>query len=161
MAKTSAGLLLWRRAPSGGDGAGAVQVLLGHPGGPYFARKDDGSWSVPKGEYVPGEEPLAAAYREFAEELGVEPPAGDPVPLGHAKGTGGKVNTIWALEGDLDVGDVHSNTFTLEWPPRSGRQQEFPEIDRAEWFDLTAARVKIFAAQRPFLDRLAEHLGEG
>jgi predicted NUDIX family NTP pyrophosphohydrolase len=113
---------------------------------------------VPKGEYDQGEEPLAAAYREFTEEVGVEPSAGDPVPLGQARGTGGKVNTVWALEGDLDVSVVHSNTFTMEWPPRSGHQQEFPEIDRAGWFDLETARVKIFPAQRPFLDRLAEHL---
>jgi len=153
MAKVSAGLLLWRR-----NGDGVVEVLLGHPGGPFFARKDAGSWSVPKGEYDPGEEPLAAAYREFTEELGVEPPAGEPVPLGHAK-AGAKVNYVWALEGDVDASAAKSNTFTVEWPPRSGRQQEFPEIDRADWFDLPTARAKIFAAQQPFLDRLAEHLG--
>ena len=154
MAKTSAGLLLWRRAPSGGDGAGAVQVLLGHPGGPYFARKDDGSWSVPKGEYVPGEEPLAAAYREFAEELGIEPPAGDPVPLGHAKGTGGKVLTAWAGEGEIDATTTRSNTFELEWPPRSGRMQDFPEIDRAAWLPVDEARTKLVKGQVPLLDRL-------
>lgn len=154
MPKTSAGLLLWRR-PDGGP----VEVLLAHPGGPFFARKDDGSWSVPKGEYEPGEEPLAAAYREFTEELGVAPPDGDPVPLGVAPSPGGKVNTAWALEGDLDPADARSNTFRMEWPPRSGRQQEFPEIDRVAWFDLPTARTKLFTSQHPFLDRLAEHLG--
>jgi len=152
LAKVSAGLLLWRRVD------GEVEVLLGHPGGPFFARKDDASWSVPKGEYEQGEDPLAAAYREFTEEIGVAPPEGEPVPLGHAGQSGGKVNTVWALEGDLDASKAVSNLFTMEWPPRSGRQQEFPEIDRAEWFDLETARVKIFATQRPFLDRLAEHL---
>lgn len=151
MAKVSAGLLLWRRR---GD---VVEVLLGHPGGPFFARKDDGSWSVPKGEYDQGEEPLAAAYREFTEELGIAPPPGEAIPLGNAK-AGSKVNSVWALEGDLDVSAAQSNTFTMEWPPRSGRQQEFPEIDRVDWFDLATARVKIFAAQQPFLDRLADHL---
>jgi predicted NUDIX family NTP pyrophosphohydrolase len=150
--KVSAGLLLFRRTAEG-----VVEVLLGHPGGPFFARKDDGFWSVPKGEYHDGEEPLAAAYREFTEELGLEPPAGDPVPLGHAHARG-KVNTVWALEGDLDVSAARSNTFHMEWPPGSGRQREFPEIDRVSWFDLSAARVKIFTSQRPFLDRLAEHL---
>jgi predicted NUDIX family NTP pyrophosphohydrolase len=150
--KVSAGLLLFRRTAEG-----VVEVLLGHPGGPFFARKDDGFWSVPKGEYHQGEEPLAAAYREFTEELGLEPPVGEPVPLGHAQARG-KVNTVWALEGDLDVGAARSNTFSMEWPPGSGRQREFPEIDRVGWFDLPAARVKIFTSQRPFLDRLAEHL---
>lgn len=150
MPKTSAGLLLWRRTPAG------VQVLLGHPGGPLFARKDDGHWSVPKGEYdAAREEPLAAARREFAEELGVEAPAGEPLPLGEARQTSGKVNVVWALEGDLDVTRVRSNLFTMEWPPRSGRQQEFPELDRAEWFDLTTANRKVFPSQLPFLDRLA------
>lgn len=154
--RTSAGLLLWRRPA----GTGGPEVLLGHPGGPFYARKDDGHWSVPKGEYVAGEEePLAAAYREFAEEIGVEPPAGDPVPLGEAPGARGKVNTVWALAGDLDVTEIAGNTFTLEWPPRSGRQREFPELDRAGWFDLDAARIKIAPAQRVFLDRLAEVVG--
>jgi predicted NUDIX family NTP pyrophosphohydrolase len=152
MAKVSAGLLLWRRG-----GRGTIEVLLGHPGGPYFARKDDGYWSVPKGEYDQGEDPLAAAYREFGEELGVAPPPGEPVPLGHAQASG-KVNTVWALEGDLDVAAAHSNSFSLEWPPRSGRMREFPEVDRAAWFDLATAREKIFASQRPFLDRLADYL---
>jgi predicted NUDIX family NTP pyrophosphohydrolase len=151
MSKVSAGLLLWRRNESG------VEVLLGHPGGPYFAKRDDGSWSVPKGEYEWGEEPIAAAYREFTEELGIAPPPGDPVPLGYAQ-SGPKVNYVWALEGDLDAAAARSNTFTMEWPPRSGREQEFPELDRADWFDLETARRKIFAGQLPFLDRLADYL---
>ena len=148
--KRSAGVLLRRKSG---------EVLLVHPGGPFFARKDDGSWSVPKGEYDQGEEPLAAAYREFTEELGVAPPDGDPVPLGQVRQSGGKVTTAWAVEGDLDATAIRSNTFTIEWPPRSGKQQEFPELDRAEWFDLAAARAKILASQQPFLDRLADHLG--
>lgn len=151
--KLSAGLLLHRRTV-----AGHVEVLLGHPGGPLFARKDDGYWSIPKGECEPGEDLVAAAYREFAEELGVPAPAGPLVALGEAAGRGRKVNTIWALAGDLDVTDVRSNLFSMEWPPRSGRQQEFPELDRAGWFDLDTARRKLFAAQVPFVDRLAVHL---
>ena len=159
VATTSAGLLLWRRQPSDRGGVPVVEVLLGHPGGPLFARKDDGHWSVPKGEYVAGDEdPLAAARREFAEELGVEAPTGEPVPLGEARQSGGKINTVWAVEGDLDVNLLRSNNFAMEWPPRSGRQQEFPELDRAAWFDLATARRKVFASQLPFLDRLAEHL---
>ncbi|NHC44461.1 NUDIX domain-containing protein [Motilibacter aurantiacus] len=154
MPKRSAGLLLWRRRDD------VVQVLLAHPGGPLFARKDDGHWSVPKGEYTAEEEPLAAARREFLEELGKPAPDGEPVPLGEARQSSGKVNTVWALHGDLDVAGVHSNLFSMEWPPRSGRLQEFPEIDRAEWFDLEAARRKIFASQLPFLDRLAAHVAE-
>ena len=150
--RRSAGLLLWRRAPH-------VEVLLGHPGGPLFARKDEGVWSVPKGEYAPDEEPLAAAYREFAEELGVAPPDGEPVHLGEVRLRSGKVVTAWAQPGDLDVREIRSNLFALEWPPRSGRVQEFPELDRAQWFDLHAARVRIAPAQVPFLDRLAAVAG--
>jgi predicted NUDIX family NTP pyrophosphohydrolase len=146
--KRSAGLLLYRRKAS-------LEVLLVHPGGPFFARKDDGVWSVPKGEYEPDEDPLAAARREFAEELGTAPPDGEPIDLGEITQRAGKIVTAWALEGDLDVAAVVSNTFEMEWPPRSGRTAEFPEVDRAEWFDLDAARVKILAAQQPFLDRLA------
>lgn len=154
--KLSAGLLLHRRT-----GAGPVEVLLGHPGGPLFARKDDGYWSIPKGECEPGEDLLAAAYREFAEELGMPAPAGPLLPLGDAAGRGRKTNTIWALAGDLDVTAVRSNLFAMEWPPRSGRRQEFPELDRAAWFDLDTARRKLFAAQVPFVDRLAAHLCGG
>ena len=154
MAKVSAGLLLWRRNTDG-----IVEVLLGHPGGPFFARRDNGAWSIPKGEYDQGEEPLAAAYREFAEELGVPPPDGDPVPLGQAP-SHGKVNTVWALEGEVDITGARSNLFTIEWPPRSGRTQQFPEIDRVGWYDLEKAREKIFSGQRVFLDRLADYLAE-
>lgn len=150
MPKRSAGLLLWRRGPAG------IQVLLAHPGGPLFARKDDGHWSIPKGEYDADEEPLTAAYREFTEEIGSAPPSGDAFALGeHDQGGGRKVNTIWALEGDLDVSTVQSNSFVMEWPPRSGRMQEFPEIDRAEWFDDEVARRKLFGSQLVFLDRLS------
>ena len=129
-------------------------MLLAHPGGPLFERKDDGNWSIPKGEYDSDEEPLAAANREFAEEIGVAPPPATPVPLGEARQRSGKVNTIWAVEGELDVTEVHSNLFSMEWPPRSVRMQEFPEIDRAAWFDLPTAEVKVFASQSVFLDRL-------
>ena len=142
----SSGVLLFRR-PSG-----RVEVLLGHMGGPFWAKKDDGAWSIPKGEHGPGEDAEAAARREFAEELGLPVPAAELHPLGEL--TGRKVLAVWAGEGDLDVTAVRSNTFELEWPPRSGRTQEFPEIDRAAWFDLGAARGKIVKGQLPFLDRL-------
>jgi predicted NUDIX family NTP pyrophosphohydrolase len=150
----SAGILLYRRPPSG------VEVLLGHPGGPYYVKKDDGVWSIPKGELEPDEEPLAAAIREFSEEMGTPPPAGTPWSLGSAKQSGGKVNVIYALEGDFDVAGLRSNTFPMQWPPRSGRTQLFEEIDRAGWFDLGAARVKLRTGQHAFLDRLAAALAE-
>jgi predicted NUDIX family NTP pyrophosphohydrolase len=123
-------------------------------GGPFWARKDDGAWSVPKGEYGDGEEPLAVAHREFEEELGSPVPASDLVPLGELR-AGAKVLTVWAAEGDLDADATVSNTFCLEWPPRSGRTQEFPEIDRAAWLGLDEARMKLVKGQVPFLDRLA------
>ncbi len=151
--KRSAGLLLFRR-----DDTGAVQVLLGHPGGPFFARKDDSHWSIPKGECEPGEDEWAAARREFAEELGIAAPDGTPVPLGEARQGSGKVNVVWALEADPGPFDLSSNLFDLEWPPRSGKTAQFPEIDRAEWFSLPDAHRKVFVAQQPFLDRLAEAL---
>lgn len=147
--RRSAGLLLWRRGPAG------VEVLLGHPGGPLFTRRDDGVWSIPKGEYLDDEQPLAAAYREFTEETGVAPADGDPVPLGEVRLRSGKLVTAWALEGDLDVTAVVSNTFTMQWPPRSGRFAPFPELDRAQWFDLATAHRKISPGQLPLLDRLA------
>ncbi|HEU0103962.1 MAG TPA: NUDIX domain-containing protein [Mycobacteriales bacterium] len=150
MSRRSAGILLWRRAPAG------PEVLLGHPGGPLFARKDDGVWSIPKGEYGDDEQPLAAAYREFAEEVGVAPPDGDPLPLGETRLRSGKLVTAWALEGDLDVGALVSNLFSMQWPPGSGRFQEFPELDRAAWFDVVTARQKIGPGQVPLLDRFAE-----
>ena len=152
--KRSAGLLLYRVRD------GVVEVLLGHPGGPFFARKDDGVWTVPKGEYEPDEEPLAAALREFTEEIGTAPPDGDPVPLGETKQSNGKLAVVWALEGDLDVTEIDCNLFEMEWPPRSGRLQSFPELDRAGWFDLPTARRKAFASQGPFFDRLEQHLSE-
>jgi predicted NUDIX family NTP pyrophosphohydrolase len=150
--KRSAGLLVWRRVAGGG-----VEVLLAHPGGPLFASKD--VWTVPKGEYGPDEEPLAAARREFAEEIGQPAPAGPLTDLGESRQASGKVNRVFAVEGDLDAADVRSNLFPMVWPPRSGQVQEFPEVDRAGWFDLDSARSKVFPGQLPFLDRLAEALG--
>jgi predicted NUDIX family NTP pyrophosphohydrolase len=129
-------------------------VLLGHPGGPYFAKKDDGHWSVLKGEIEPGEDPVAVAKREFREETGRDAPDGPLIELGEIRQAGGKLVTAWAVEGDLDPKHAVSNAFEMEWPPHSGRIQEFPEIDRVEWFDLQRARSKIMPAQEPFLDRL-------
>jgi predicted NUDIX family NTP pyrophosphohydrolase len=149
MGRRSAGILLHRRTP-----AGAVEVLLVHPGGPFWAKKDLGAWSLPKGEHDDGEDGLACALREFAEELGSPPPAGDPADLGTVRQKGGKVVQAWALEGDLDAAAIRSNTFELEWPPRSGRRREFPEVDRAQWFALAEARERINPAQAAFLDRL-------
>jgi predicted NUDIX family NTP pyrophosphohydrolase len=152
MPERSAGIVLFRRR------GGGPEVLLVHPGGPFFARRDDGAWSIPKGLYEPGEEPLACARREFAEELGSPCPDGPVLELGEIRQSNGKRVTAWAVEGDLDAETITSNSFTLEWPPRSGRTQEFPEVDRAAWFALAAAHRKILAAQAPLLDRLAEHL---
>jgi len=150
MPARSAGLLLHRQAEDG------LQVLLAHPGGPFYVRKDEGVWTIPKGEYGPDEEPLTAAVREFTEEMGSPPPPGTPVPLGEARQKSGKVNVVWALSGDFDSTTIRSNTFPMEWPPRSGRIQQVEEIDRAEWFPLDVARRKIRIAQLPFLDRLVE-----
>ncbi len=156
MPKPSAGLVLYRSRD------GLVEVLLVHPGGPYWAGRDEGAWSIPKGEYETGEDPLEVAVREFHEELGQEAPGDrDPAFLGELRQPGGKRVSVWALEGDLDVEVVRSNTFTLEWPPRSGRTGKFPEVDRAGWFDLHAARRKLLRGQVPFLDRLAELLQAG
>ena len=149
--KRSAGILLHRRAEDG-----ALEVLLVHPGGPFWAKKDAGAWSIPKGEHGDDGEPLAAALREFAEELGSPPPDGDLVDLGEVRQRGGKIVIAWALEGDTDADAARSNTFTMEWPPRSGRMREYPEVDRAAWFALDAARERILPAQAPLLDRLAE-----
>ena len=129
-------------------------MLLAHPGGPFFAKKDDGHWAIPKGECEPGEDELAAARREFTEELGIPVPPGDPVPLGEVKQSSSKVNVIWALEADPGPFEVRSNLFEMEWPPRSGKRAEFPEVDRAAWFSLDEAERKLFASQRPFLARL-------
>jgi predicted NUDIX family NTP pyrophosphohydrolase len=150
MPERSAGILLHRR---GDDG---LEVLLVHPGGPFFARRDDGAWSIPKGVYEDDEEPLAAARREFAEELGSACPDGEALDLGEIRQKSGKRVTAWAVAGDIDASAITSNTFEVEWPPRSGRRQAFPEVDRAAWFTLEAARVKLIAAQVPFLDRLTE-----
>jgi predicted NUDIX family NTP pyrophosphohydrolase len=148
--RTSAGILLHRLGPGGRE------VLIGHMGGPFWTRKDDGAWSIPKGEYEPGEDPLAVARREFEEELGSAVPAAELLPLGELRTTSSKVMTVWAVEGDLDATACVSNTFDLEWPPRSGRIQQFPEIDRAAWFPVDEARTKLVKGQVGFLDRLLE-----
>lgn len=151
MAKAqSAGLLLYRRR----DG-GSVEVFLVHPGGPFWARRDDGAWSIPKGEQGPDEAPLEVARREFAEETGASPPVGPCTPLPAVRQAGGKTVQAFAVEGDLDPAAVRSNTFTMEWPPRSGRQGTFPEVDRGAWFDLDTARTRLLAGQRPLIDALA------
>jgi predicted NUDIX family NTP pyrophosphohydrolase len=152
-ARRSAGILLFRRR------AGGIEVLLGHLGGPFWTRRDAGAWSVPKGEYADDETPEAAARREFEEELGVPVPAGALLELGEVRQSGGKRVTAWALEGDLDPSEVVPGTFELEWPRGSGQLRTFPEIDRAAWFDLDAARERIVAGQRPLLDRLRVHVG--
>ncbi|MFF7312412.1 NUDIX domain-containing protein [Streptomyces sp. NPDC008137] len=152
--KRSAGLLLFRRGPHTDDGP---EVLLGHMGGPFFARRDTGAWSVPKGEYEPDESAWAAARREFEEELGLPPPDGEAIDLGEVRQTGGKIVTAWAIEADLDPATITPGTFRMEWPPKSGRLQEFPELDRVAWFPLDRAREVIVKAQTAFLDRLAEH----
>jgi predicted NUDIX family NTP pyrophosphohydrolase len=130
-------------------------VLLVHPGGPYFARRDDGAWSIPKGLYEEGEEPLACAQREFAEELGSPCPDGPALELGEIRQKNGKRVRAFAVEGDLDADTITSNTFEIEWPPRSGGRQTFPEVDRAGWFTLDEARAKLIPAQVPLLDALA------
>jgi predicted NUDIX family NTP pyrophosphohydrolase len=147
--RRSAGILLWRRNDDGG-----LEVLLGHPGGPFFAKRDDDVWSILKGEYDADEDPLTVARREFEEESGHVPPDGAPVPLGEIRQKGGKLVVAWALEGDLDPSTATSNTFRMEWPPHSGRTIDVPEIDRVGWFDLETARAKLKAAQHLFLDRL-------
>ena len=149
--RRSAGLLLWRRT---GGAPGAIEVLLAHPGGPLFAKKDLGDWSVPKGEIEEGEEPAAVARREFEEETGHPPPDGETIDLGDIRQKGGKLVVAWAIEGDLDPANAHSNTFELEWPPRSGRRITVPEIDRVEWFAPDEARRRIKETQIPFIDRL-------
>ncbi|MET9574569.1 NUDIX domain-containing protein [Streptomyces sp. DT199] len=149
--KRSAGLLLFH---SGDDG---LEVLLGHMGGPFFARRDAGAWTVIKGEYEPDEPAWEAARREFQEELGLPPPDGEVIDLGEVRQTGGKIVTAWAIRADLDPATITPGTFRMEWPPKSGRLQEFPELDRVAWFGLDRARSVIVKAQAAFLDRLAEH----
>jgi predicted NUDIX family NTP pyrophosphohydrolase len=151
MPKTSAGILLYRKTPTLPS---SIQVLLVHLGGPFFKNKDNGSWTIPKGEVEPNEDPLATAQREVGEELGHRPSA-PFIALGVIKQKGGKTVHAWAAESDLDPAAIRSNTFTLEWPPRSGKKQEFPEIDRAQWFDLETAKQKINPAQIPLLENLA------
>ena len=148
MPKRSAGVLLFRRI------ANELEVLLAHPGGPFWKNKDDGAWSIPKGEYGENEDPLTAAKREFKEETG-RTLSGDFIPLGEIRQPGGKVVTAWAVEGDFDTTNLRSNTFSMPWPPRSGKLQEFPEIDHAEWFPLEVARRKVLKGQAELLDRLA------
>jgi len=169
MTKHSAGILLYRTSTRSGSGplagaAGAgLEVLLVHPGGPFWARKDLGAWSIPKGEYGDGDDPLQAALREFEEETGQRPPSDRLLGLGTVRQRGGKQVTAWAAEAadglDLDPAELRSNTFTLEWPPRSGQVREFPEVDRAGWFELPTARAKLVSAQAELLDRLVAALG--
>ncbi|WP_372789462.1 NUDIX domain-containing protein [Paraconexibacter sp.] len=155
--RTSAGLLPYRVAPDG-----QVEVLIAHMGGPFWARKDERAWSIVKGEYDPTvEDPLDAARREFCEETGFAVPAGAPRPLGEVRQSGGKTVVAWAVEADLDPGALTPGTFTMEWPPRSGRQQEFPEIDRVAWVDPDGARAKLVSGQVPLVDRLLDVLRDG
>ena len=147
MPRTSAGILMYRKRANG------LQVLLVHPGGPFWKNKDEGAWSIPKGETEEGEDLLAVAGREFAEELGFKAD-GQFVPMEPVKQKGGKVVHAWCVQGDCDVAAIRSNTFMMEWPPKSGKRAEFPEVDRAGWFDLPEARGKILASQLPLLDRL-------
>ncbi|MFJ9566629.1 NUDIX domain-containing protein [Streptomyces fuscichromogenes] len=151
--KRSAGLLLFRHTGEG------LEVLLGHMGGPFFAKKDAGAWTVPKGEYGPDETAWEAARREFREELGLPPPDGEAIGLGEVRQTNGKIVTAWAVEADLDPAAIEPGTFTMEWPPRSGRIQEFPELDRVAWLTPDRARELIVRAQAAFVDRLTEHSG--
>ena len=154
MPKTSAGLLLFRRE------TGTIELLLAHPGGPFWARKDEGAWTVPKGEVEPGEEFLGAARREFTEEMGRAPPAGEPLSLGAFTQPSRKVVWIFAQEGEFDAADIVSASFEMEWPPKSGRTERFPEVDRAEWFDVATARRKLLRGQAPIVDALLEAIGE-
>jgi predicted NUDIX family NTP pyrophosphohydrolase len=150
----SGGLLLFRCDPDG------LRLLIGHMGGPFWARKDERAWSVPKGECDPGEDPLAAARREFAEELGLPAPEGHPLDLGEVRMKSGKRIHVWAVEGELDPEAVVPGVFAMEWPPRSGHTQEFPEVDRVAWVDPETARAKLVQAQAAFVDRLEEALGD-
>jgi predicted NUDIX family NTP pyrophosphohydrolase len=154
MPKLSAGLLLYRATDD------SVDVLLGHPGGPFWARKDDGAWSIPKGEYDSDEDPWAAAQREFREEIGFDAPTGPRLDLPPVKQPGGKIVTAFAVRGDLDVSRSVSNTFEMEWPRGSGKMREFPEIDRVAWFSVEVARTKILKGQLPLLDRLVADLAD-
>lgn len=153
-ASVSAGILLYRVR------AGMTEVFLVHPGGPYWRRKDAGAWSIPKGELEEGADALTTAQREFLEETGASP-RGEFVPLTPLKQPSGKLVHAWAVSGDLDASSITSNTFRMEWPPHSGRQQEFPEVDRGGWFTIAVAKERILAGQRGFLDQLAQHIAVG
>lgn len=152
MAKQSAGILVYRRKND------VVEVFLEHPGGPFWTKKDNYAWSIPKGEYQEGENPFEVARREFQEEIGQPAPEGKYIELGEIKQPNGKIVTAWAIEKDLGEIETNSNTFTIEWPPKSGQQQAFPEVDRAEWFDLSTASRKVHPGQNELLKRLAESL---
>jgi predicted NUDIX family NTP pyrophosphohydrolase len=152
MAKQSAGILLYRLQGK------KLELFLVHPGGPFWARKDLGAWSIPKGEYDEGTDAVEAAKREFQEETGLAVPPGELTALDTVKNKSGKVITAWAVLGDIAADNITSNTFNMEWPPRSGTQQEFPEVDRARWFDPETARQKLNSAQVAFVDRLLKHL---
>jgi predicted NUDIX family NTP pyrophosphohydrolase len=156
MVARSAGLLLYRITSTGN-----LEVLLAHPGGPFWSRKEESAWSLPKGEYDPDGDALATAYREFREETGHDAPAGEPIPLGEVRQPGGKRVTAWALEGELDVTQAFSNTFEMEWPRGSGAVREFPEVDRLEWMSVERARTKLLRGQVPFIDRLTESIDSG
>jgi predicted NUDIX family NTP pyrophosphohydrolase len=149
MPKKSAGLLMYRRR------RGVLEVFLVHPGGPFWEKKDAGSWSIPKGEYMPGEDPLEVAKREFEEETSFKA-SGEFIPLTSRRQPSGKIISAWAFEGDCDASAIKSNTFLTEWPPRSGRQQEFPEVDRAGWFSVPVAKEKIIKGQSGFLEELTQ-----
>jgi predicted NUDIX family NTP pyrophosphohydrolase len=150
MGKMSAGIVLYRRRGV------ELEVFLVHPGGPFWTKKDAGAWSIPKGEYEPGNDAFAAALREFEEETGAACPTGEARSLDTVKLSSGKVISAWAIDGDCDARAIRSNLFSMEWPPKSGKMQEFPEVDRAEWFGLVAAHKKIHPMQGAFLDRLVE-----
>jgi predicted NUDIX family NTP pyrophosphohydrolase len=149
--RTSAGILLFRRREL------QLEVLLGHPGGPFWSKRDSGAWTIPKGELDPDEDPLTGAIREFEEETGYKP-EGEFIELPSITQAGGKIVVAWAVQGDLDPSSVQSNTFPLEWPPRSGKVVQFPELDRAEWFLIAEARIRLLASQRPLLDSLLDAL---
>ena len=151
MPKLSAGLLLYRVR------SGVVEVLIAHPGGPFWARKDVGAWSIPKGEYTHDEDPWAAARREFEEEIGMPPPDGPRIDLAPVRQSGGKIVTAFAVAGDMDISDARSNTFELEWPRGSGHLKSFPEVDRMEWVSVAQARVKLLKGQLALIDELLEH----
>jgi predicted NUDIX family NTP pyrophosphohydrolase len=158
MPQRSAGILLYRRR-----GPAGVEVLLVHPGGPFWARKDEGAWSIPKGGYEPGEDPFAAARREFGEETGAdvgEVLTGEAIALGSFRQSSAKIVEVWAVEGDFDPATLKSNTFAMEWPPRSGRMRDVPEVDRAEWFTPEAAARKVLKGQRQVLEALLQRLGQ-